>query len=377
MIKNKENLEHVLTNSDRYIVYGAGLVGASLVQYLIKAKMSSKLICIAVKSKDKNPSDIMGIPVCELDELGYYKEKCIFLIATLEYLHMEIVLELENFGCEKIFGISDLFYTIIREEVNDFTPDILCLLRKNMQKLDKIKEELIYKIEEQNEISIVNTKAFGKYKNCFRGRDLVLLATGPSLNEYKPMENAIHIGINTTYKNPKLSLDFLFVQDGRPAFLEEKFKGIEDVKCKVFVGRLPMSDKRQETVFPENYRLGENISDYMLESSGPDKKIYKDICNHAVSGWISVVFSALHFAFFTYPKRIFLVGCDVAPTGYYDGSIDKDCLIHMQAANKIKEGYRLMKRFGEIYYPDTEIISINPVGLKGMFQDIYTDKNIL
>ena len=33
-----------------------------------------------------------------------------------------------------------------------------------------------------------------------------------------------------------------------------------------------------------------------------------------------------------------------------------------------------MKEFAETYYPDTEIISINPVGLKGVFKDEFTEK---
>lgn len=184
LIKNKKNLEHILSSHNGCIIYGAGLVGTSFIQYLIKRKMASNLVCIAVKNKENNPSDIMGIPVCKLEELEYYREKYTFLVATLEYLHKEIILELENFGCKKVFAITDLFYATIREEVNDFTPDILCLLRKSILKLDKVKEELIYKIEEQNEISKVNTKAFSEYRNCFRGRDVVLLATGPSLNKY-------------------------------------------------------------------------------------------------------------------------------------------------------------------------------------------------
>lgn len=375
LIKNEKDLEYVLSNYDGYIVYGAGLVGTSLIQYLIKKRISSKLICIAVKNKENNPPDIMGIPVCKLEELGHYREKYPFLIATLEYLHGEIALELTCFGCEKFFGIGDLFYANIREQVNDFSPDILYLLRKTTQKLDEIKGKLIYKIEEQNEISVVNTRAFKEYKNCFYNRDVVLVATGASLNKYKPIKDAIHIGVNNVYKNPNVLLDFLFLQDGRPEYLEKKFEGLQDVKCKIFIGLLPMSDVRQETVFPEYYRLGKNVSDFILDSYETDRKIYKDICNHAVSGWLSVTFSALHFAFFTYPKRIFLVGCDVAPTGHFDGDVVEKCIIDGDLADRMKKGYQLMKRFGEIYYPDTEIISINPVGLKGIFKDIYISED--
>ena len=34
--------------------------------------------------------------------------------------------------------------------------------------------------------------------------------------------------------------------------------------------------------------------------------------------------------------------------------------------------WREFKRFVQVYYPETEIISVNPVGLKGIFRDVYT-----
>jgi hypothetical protein len=40
-------------------------------------------------------------------------------------------------------------------------------------------------------------------------------------------------------------------------------------------------------------------------------------------------------------------------------------------AKDIYEGWKDLKKFAQIYYPDTEIISINPVGLKGLFTDVY------
>ena len=38
-----------------------------------------------------------------------------------------------------------------------------------------------------------------------------------------------------------------------------------------------------------------------------------------------------------------------------------------------KEGYKRIKTFTEQFYPDVEIISVNPIGLKGMFHDMYTE----
>ena len=37
--------------------------------------------------------------------------------------------------------------------------------------------------------------------------------------------------------------------------------------------------------------------------------------------------------------------------------------------NTIIEAYKKFKQFAQKYYPDVEIISINPVGLKGLFKD--------
>lgn len=53
---------------------------------------------------------------------------------------------------------------------------------------------------------------------------------------------------------------------------------------------------------------------------------------------------------------------------------------YLYLKNMIDEGYKYMfygweqmKKFIRGHYPDVEIISVNPVGLKGMFKDIYTD----
>ena len=383
LIEREEELRYTMEQCDGCIVYGAGLVATCIVQYLIKKQLSSKIICIAVKNKEKNPESIMGIQVCSLNELECYRKKYLFLTATLQYLQEEIEIELKNFGCIKTAGISDTCYTCIREKVNDFTPDILCSLQKGLtniyqnfifldKKIERMYENLTYLIEEQNEISDVNKNAFSKYRNCYRGKDIVIVATGPTLNNYKPMQGAIHIGVNTAYKNTDIPLDFLFVQDGRPEYLCEKFDGIEKVECTVFMGRTLKRSPYEYTQFPEEYRLSENVIDYIIDHVWPDERIYRDICHHPVSGGLTVTFSALHFALYTYPERIFLVGCDTNSNAHFDGMVDNVAPIDERYSIDIIKRYKLTKEFAQIYYPETEIISINPVGLKGIFRDIYS-----
>lgn len=391
LLSNRKELSNILENAEGCIVYGAGLVGICLIQYLLKEKMAEKIICVGVKSKLGNPSDIMGVPVCELDELKIYKEKYIFLIALLEHNQKNVVHELKEFGCKNLFGIGNLLYAGIRENLNSFTPDILNEFRKGIaniyqrledidnkfeKKFEKTRNELTYLIEEQNEISAINTKAFAEYQNCFRGQDIVIVATGPSLNSYAPIKDAIHVGVNKAYKNTTIPLDFLFVQDGRPEFLKEKFVDIEKVNCKIFMGRLLKRFHEFEyTEFPEQYRLGKNVSDYIISHNYPNERIYRDICHHPVSGGVTVTFSALQFALYTYPKRIYLVGCDSAGREHYDGSVDKVGSIGDVPLSTLRDAYQMMKTFAEMHYPDIEIISINPVGLKGIFNDMYMNEN--
>ena len=84
-INSKEELEDTIRDYEGCIIYGAGLVGTCLIQYMIKEKISFKIVCIGAKSKEGNPVSIMGIPVCELKELKSYREKYLFVIATLEH----------------------------------------------------------------------------------------------------------------------------------------------------------------------------------------------------------------------------------------------------------------------------------------------------
>ena len=70
-----------------------------------------------------------------------------------------------------------------------------------------------------------------------------------------------------------------------------------------------------------------------------------------------------------------LVGCDCNLNGYWNGQpmkIQKDILANCLEHNK--RGWSDFKKFINYHYPDIEIISINPVGLKGLFKDVYTQE---
>ena len=101
--------------------------------------------------------------------------------------------------------------------------------------------------------------------------------------------------------------------------------------------------------------------------------IYKDLhekpfLNH------SIVFPATQFALYAGFTKIYLVGCDC--TGYFHSNNfkTKNSLLHSHNIdNCIVHWWKCIYNFKNTHYQNTQIISINPVGLKNtMDEDIYT-----
>lgn len=221
----------------------------------------------------------------------------------------------------------------------------------------------------------IHKEVFPMFKNINNEKDVVILATGPTLAKYTPIENAVHIGLNRAYQFNKVKLDYLFMLDGTATknYIDEIDKLDNIIK---FYGL---------RLFTENYRPGVRIPEYHLKNKNSyrfyahnyfNSEIKTNLAVYPLLNCASISFSAIHFALYTHPKRIFLVGCDSNSAPYWDGGKrDEEYLVKADEINNtmIKEYYRL-KEFADVCYPDVEIISINPVGLKGIFKDIYTDE---
>lgn len=225
---------------------------------------------------------------------------------------------------------------------------------------------------------------FAKYKNIYKGKDVVLCATGPTFNYYTPIKNAIHVGVNNAYKNDNVPLDYLFAQDGETIVEQGKDKilNYRKEKCQKFFGIHYLKPAEIETVFiSEKSVEGAQAERYyfLLHTELPYSSIpicNADITTRPLNTWGSVSFCALEFILWTHPKRVYLVGCDNSFNGYFKkqdsplNSTPKDYEI-------MYNGWLAIKDFIRGIYPDVEIISVNPVGLKGMFNDVYTKSYIL
>ena len=122
---------------------------------------------------------------------------------------------------------------------------------------------------------------------------------------------------------------------------------------------------------PEQFRDIENVyTYYFLPGFYSSIFIKSQIESFPLADFSTVVHPALHFALYTNPDCIYLIGCDTSRGGYANKNI-------LQFDTNIPNmiiGYKKLKDLKEREYPNTRIISVNPVGLKGIFEDVYTKK---
>jgi len=148
--------------------------------------------------------------------------------------------------------------------------------------------------------------------------------------------------------------------------LADKYSGI-----KLFFGSL-IFDKNPSLFplnklcpFPKDYFHRFKAIKYYIRNTnnGKFKKIDTYLEDMGSTVFIPVLF-ALHAGF----KNIYLVGCDCSNGHFYKN--DKEKVIDMSV---LTFPWLMLKAFAERKYPNSRIVSINPVGLKGVFDEEYTE----
>lgn len=225
----------------------------------------------------------------------------------------------------------------------------------------------------QRNISTANLhlKTFTPFKAKHIGQNIVIYATGPSAKDYIPIENAVHIGVNRAFATCPVPLDYTFLEDYSGSTKEyiADLNVYRPETCQKFYGLVMEHDYRKKITIPESEAIKANALRYRIDVSAiPYEKsqFAYDIATQPLADFYSIVFPALQFALWTYPRRIYLVGCDCSSSGYVSNPNAKNT-----NKSKIIPYYQEFKKFSEKYYPDVEIVSINPVGLKGVFKDLY------
>lgn len=224
--------------------------------------------------------------------------------------------------------------------------------------------------QENMAVFALHQKTFLPFKCLHHGQDIVIFASGPTAKNYIPIKDAVHIGINRSFEAAPVELDYIFAQDytGKTPEYIDLLDVYAPQKCKKFYGIIRENVFEKAWTIPETHAIKADAFRYRTDWTPFFKPEFAfDISTQALGDFGSTVFSALQFALWTYPQKIYLVGCDCTTEGYSYNSKEKNFL----ATDKVIKAYAQFKQFAQKHYPDVEIISINPVGLKGIFKDEY------
>lgn len=223
----------------------------------------------------------------------------------------------------------------------------------------------------QAEAANVHKDSFSKYRNYHRGREVAVIGSGPSLDRWTGKKDCIQIGVNGTFLSDKVNLDYLFMQD-----YDKKMIGLlaqrNMPQCQYFFGTHYMLPSVKPIPFHEIEKF--NASQYFFYDNPRHTFPFDftiDISSKPFIVYSSTIFAALQFALYTHPDRIYIVGCDCSDNHFsaHMSDLHNTKELHW---NKITTGWEKFAQFADALYPDIEIVSINPVGLKGLFKDIYT-----
>ncbi len=355
----------------KIIVCSAGSEGTRFMDYLYYNGLLGNILCVTEVPGANNQKFVDTRPVIPLSYLPHFREDALFLVAAPLSRHEWINGELNKFGCKNVVFLGNTFHEKVIGQLNNFSTSgaIALWTTKNLLNRMNVLEE---RIAEQNEISAVHTKTFAEYRNCFRDKEVVLVATGPTLKYYKPIPDAIHIGVNFAWRREDIPFNFLFAQD----FGGERrdvVNGFDKIIDGIFIGKfldLGVTSYLNRSMDVEF--LSDKIRRYYLnETSNATQHLCQDICHHALTDFSTTVSAAFQFALYTYPKKLYIVGCDTSLTGHFYNETKIQKIDFTRVA---KVGYARLKMHARKFYTKTEIISINPVGLKGLFTDVYTDE---
>jgi len=216
-------------------------------------------------------------------------------------------------------------------------------------------------------LSVINQTNVAPFKNRHVGATAVLIGTGPTLKDYRPIKDAIHIGVNNVIHFPH-RMDYLFLMDqkGPTTYLANK-RDYDKYTANIqkFYARFRVNPKFGVT--DEDAKLG---NAKFFEVCYPTTEYIpgeKDVGNRLFGLPVSTIFTALQFILYTGVTTIYIVGCDLTNDNYVIGDKIKHAFLD--------ETWKKVKDWVKRSYPKVSMRSINPRGLKGLFEDYQWSKS--
>lgn len=273
----------------------------------------------------------------------------------------------EEYAKEMMQNMQQTIIDSQREEISNLKKEIEIIKRGEVA-------DILRGVEKAIANSKMNEKAFAQYKNIHQGKKVVICGAGPSLAKYEPIEDAIHIAVNRSFLFDKVKFDYIFVQDYRGIeLITEELKEYQGNHCIKFFGT--QNGSRNDEI-PESYALECGAVRYATDGY---IWLFEDKCQFAfemnsksIGNFATIALPALQFALWTNPREIYIVGCDTTKNGHFKGEMSENArkITSDESYDRMIKDWCAVKEYADLYYPDTKIFSVNPIGLKGIFEDI-------
>ena len=155
-----QELNDVLSYSESIVIYGAGRICYVLLDMLAELNSLKSVYCILVSDKKFNPDEIMGIPVCLVDDICDTWKGTV-IIAAFEKSHDDIEKLLLQNGYTDVFAVSNSLYAELRATRPDFVIDLLNSVQWGR---DDVKRS----IDETRKARNLILKRLGRLEECLR-----------------------------------------------------------------------------------------------------------------------------------------------------------------------------------------------------------------
>lgn len=324
-----------------------------------------------------------GDKLIKIFGLKIYEKSQNQFITKKKYFYSIFKYVLQNISDEKyyIFGIRIFKRCNLKKFIHYSQTELINLRNKN-NTLIKTVNNIYNNMYILQQVPYIH-KNFIPYKNCNIGKEIVILAGGPTFKYYNNAlcnSNIIKCGINGIIALVD-DLDYLITEDYfvDDENLNNKIDNYKGNNCKKFYGILPhkrLQDVNKNRIFTERIKphniYNADAIQFLISDVFCDRWAI-NIDTEAIGDFGGAVFSALQILLYTHPSKIYLVGCDCSNADLAYENNRKNICNHESKIEKFK----LFKKFADRIYPDIEIISINPIGLKGIFKDIYTKEYLI
>ena len=214
------------------------------------------------------------------------------------------------------------------------------------------------------------------FKDKHKNEACYIFGSGPTIKNFKPQEKGIYIGCNNSidYDFVSKNIDYCIFGHGYMDYKTRKAKSKSlNQRNKILamdkkVVKLCLATKNKKVVHDYDSKSLQEIRDFGgIICDLNTQTIHKDISKNPFINY-SVVFPAVQLALYAGCKKIYIVGCDCSGvSGSWHSSHNKACV------DCLVKWWGEMYKFKKEHYPHVKFININPVCLKGKFdQDIIT-----